>query len=243
MKVGIFGCTADPFTVAHKEICRTVVEKYNLDELWIVPTVVEYHRKGKQRMFSDHERCFIILEMLCTILNEPWVYRLWDNELRLKALYHDIDVRHGTTFEKDIIGERRFFHTLLELKASVVNQNAEVFLIVGQDSLNMMPTWYQWKLVLEQLSGVICVKGREGETSTPKEIEEEFRRAEKSLEYITLSDDLLKVSASNVRDTLSNLEGDEKIVKYLKDVKAFSQGYKSITDLKWDGSTQKEKLT
>ena len=177
MKVGIFGCTADPFTVAHKEICRTVVEKYSLDELWIVPTVVEYHRKGKQRMFSDHERRFIILEMLCTILSEPWVYRLWDNELRLKALYHDIDVRHGTTFENDIIGERRFFHTLLELKASVVNQNAEVFLIVGQDSLNMMPTWYQWKLVLEQLSGVICVKGREGEPSTNKEIEDEFRRA------------------------------------------------------------------
>ena len=94
--------------------------------------------------------------------------------------------------------------------------------------------------MLEQLSGVICVKGREGEISTPKEIEDEFRRAEKSLEYITLSDDLLKVSASNVRETLSNLEGDEKIVKYLKDVEAFSQGDKSITDLKWDGSTQKE---
>ena len=56
MKIGIFGCTADPFTIAHKAIVEKVLDEDLVDEVLIVPTIVTYHRVGKTAWLDDFQK-------------------------------------------------------------------------------------------------------------------------------------------------------------------------------------------
>ena len=59
-KIGIFGCSADPFTLAHREIVKEVLEQKLVDEVVIVPTIVSYYRGDKLPWLSDAEKLNII---------------------------------------------------------------------------------------------------------------------------------------------------------------------------------------
>lgn len=46
-RVGIFGSTADPWTIAHQSIVEQVLEYGLVDEVHIIPNAVTYYRNGK----------------------------------------------------------------------------------------------------------------------------------------------------------------------------------------------------
>ena len=56
MKLGIFGGTFDPFTLAHRDIVKTVLEQKLVDFVVVAPTIVSWHREGKTRWLDDRQK-------------------------------------------------------------------------------------------------------------------------------------------------------------------------------------------
>ena len=58
MKIGIFGGTFDPFTEAHMEIVKSALNI--VDEVHIIPSVVDYYREDKECWLSHANRANVI---------------------------------------------------------------------------------------------------------------------------------------------------------------------------------------
>ena len=55
-KIGIFGCTADPFTLAHREIVKQVLKQNVVNAVVVVPTIVDWHRTGKTKWLNSEQK-------------------------------------------------------------------------------------------------------------------------------------------------------------------------------------------
>ena len=86
-RIAIFGLTGDPFTIAHRDICKQAMDTLKIDKLYVIPTVVDYHRKDKERWLTDLQRVYCIEKMLWTLGNEyREKYEIDTHELMLKSL-------------------------------------------------------------------------------------------------------------------------------------------------------------
>ena len=59
-KIGIFGGTFDPFTEAHLAIVKAAIDEELVDEVHIIPTIVDYYRNGKERWLPNYKRLYVI---------------------------------------------------------------------------------------------------------------------------------------------------------------------------------------
>ena len=69
-RIGIFGCTADPFTLAHREIVKQALAQRVVDAVVIVPTIVDWHRAGKSAWLDSEQKISVIIQhfKLCLII-------------------------------------------------------------------------------------------------------------------------------------------------------------------------------
>ena len=209
-RIAIFGLTGDPFTIAHRDICKQAIDTLNIDKLYVIPTVVSYHREGKERWLTDPQRLYCMKQMLFSIgIGYYERCEIDDYELRLKNLYS----RHESLYS-EFIDKRRFIHTLLEFKARHYEPSQEVLLIIGTDELKIFQSWYMWESVLENIACLVVVNGRYGEEAgIPFPIMEKMQGRVVSM---PLSKSYLyNVSASAVRHWYRN----DKLADYLDDVK------------------------
>lgn len=233
-RVAIFGGTFDPFTVAHREICKAVMGQYGIDKLYVIPTVVDYHRNGKDRWLTDEERMECIREMLWSL--GPDYEGRWEidwHEMHLKRLcdFTDNELRDGLYDE--IISNRRFIHTLLDFKTRQ-DTDTEIALVLGQDEAQNLPNWYRWRDVLFNVDIVYAVTGRDGDN---RQLPSEIVELCENIRTIQLPySELLKVSASKVRQAyigkMENGRGDE-LHAYLSDVRRFDYEHKLPSAFGW----------
>lgn len=225
--VAVFGLTGDPFTVAHRAICKQAMDKLPIDKLYVIPTIVSYHRKDKEPWLDDYERLQCAKDMLWSL--GPDYLGKWEvdrHELDLKYLVGDIDL--GKDLSEQVVAQRRFLHTLLDFRCRI-GMFKQVMLILGTDSLKNLPTWYRWRDVCAKISGLVVVNGRDGEEI---EIPEEVRTTGRRCCNLPLEDDeLLKVSASKVRAACQK-NGDNADT-YFETVKDYDQGKISLKELGW----------
>lgn len=200
MRIGIFGCTADPFTIAHREIVNEVLKQDLVDDLIILPTIVSYHRPGKTRWLTDDERVRCIGEMTNDLsyrymVDMPNGY----SYSRIHVSRFEIDMKKKLASNE--LESRRSFHMIPDLMCEYGNEH-EYYYIIGSDSLENFKTWYRWEDVLK-MTKLIVVTGRNGGT------------VDTDIPYIpvTIDNTFSDVSASNIRGKYSSLE------EYLKDVK------------------------
>lgn len=230
--VGVFGLTGDPFTVAHRAICKQAMDKLPIDKLYVIPTIVTYHRKDKEPWLDDFDRLKCAKNMLWSL--GPDYLGKWEvdrHELDLKYLASDIDL--GKDSCEQIVARRRFLHTLLDFKCRV-GISTRVMLILGTDSLKNLSTWYRWRDVCSKISSLVVVNGRDGEEiEIPEEVKTTgLRDCNLHLEGDEfLDDELLKVSASKVRaacrrDYLG-------VDTYFETVLDYDRGKVSLKELGW----------
>ena len=209
-RIAIFGLTGDPFTIAHRDICKQAINTLNIDKLYVIPTIVDYHRKGKDKWLTDPQKLHCMKQMLFSMGIGYYERCVIDTyELRLKNLFSTYDTLYSEFIEK-----RRFIHTLLEFKARHYEPSQEVLLIIGTDELRIFQSWYMWDLVLENISSLVVVNGRDGEeVEIPVPIMENMQGQVVSM---PLSKSYLyNVSASAVRHWYRN----DKLEDYLDDVR------------------------
>lgn len=114
-RLGIFGGSFDPIHRAHLKLAKQAKKQFALDEVWFVPSGISYH-KGNE-MTPAHHRAEMIRR---TIREKPGF------------VFSDLDIaRSGNTYTAD---------TLTFLRKQ--RPDAELFFLVGADSLVNMENWY-----------------------------------------------------------------------------------------------------
>ena len=161
--VAIFGCTADPFTIAHRAIVEEVINKKIADKVLIVPTIVNWHRKDKSQWLSGNEKITVIDSMMkyANIHRDQW--NLIEDEL--DTLREMPTVEAAVAFRS----RRRFIDTLLHVQRRYCNihgSDTKFKVIIGQDEFDIFKQWESWETILKLAS--LVVVGRNIAVSPPK---------------------------------------------------------------------------
>lgn len=158
-KIGIFGGTFDPFTKAHLAIVKAAIDQKLVDEVHIVPTVVDYYRNGKDIWLSNDRR-LEVLNKIVDHLKGNYDYRgkIYVNE------YEYVFAKENAPY---IINKRRYIDTLNQFIYDCSSfydglDDIEYYTIIGTDSYKNFKTWTDWEEILK-ISKLIVVNGRDGE--------------------------------------------------------------------------------
>lgn len=224
-RIAIFGLTGDPFTVAHREICRKAMDELPIDKLYVIPTVVTYHREGKERCLDDWDRLMCMKHMLWSL--GPKYLGMWEideHEVDLKLLCQDSDELYD-----EFIQNRRFIHTLLDFRCRV-GTDLLITLILGTDEAANFKKWYRYKDILDNIDSMCIIDGRDGGGADV--IHRMKLEGVDVIPLMMMSDlNLYKVSASNIRATFKDGRYDHKL--YCDQVAAYDRGEKTLEELKW----------
>jgi nicotinate-nucleotide adenylyltransferase len=138
MDIAVFGGTFDPPTVAHEAIMRAVLQRDDIDELWVMPSA---YRTDKPYM-SDND---VRLAMLTAVQKESF-----NNSPKLRI----------SDFEMKLPYNTETYLTLNALRETFPSHKFSF--IFGADSYSDMPHWRNG-LVLQKTMGMLLV-ARQGYT-------------------------------------------------------------------------------
>jgi len=193
-KIGIFGCSADPFTLAHREIVKEVLEQKLVDKVIIAPTIVDYHRGDKLPWLSTTEKLCIIR----ALTEDLELVRVDSTELGRKDL-----IQLSPELQEHAIKSWRFIDTLLRIKLEYMNAcegiEKEFYPIIGGDSLDNFKTWFAWKDILKQSAGLIAVE-RNHNPINVKKLVAETPELDGKLKVMKIYDGFAETSASDERE-------------------------------------------
>jgi nicotinate-nucleotide adenylyltransferase len=129
MRLGLLGGTFDPVHFGHLLLAEQCREQCGLDAVWFLPAGSPPHKR--RDVTPGRQR----LEMLQLAIAGHEAFAVSDRELK----------REGTSYTVD---------TLTELHAE--QPDAELFFLIGADSLHDLPTWREPKRILE-LATIVAV--------------------------------------------------------------------------------------
>ena len=230
-RIGIFGLTGDPFTIAHRDICKQAMDNLDIDKLYIIPTVVNYHRKGKELWLTDLQKVYCMENMLWHLGSRyNGEYEIDTHELILKNLCNN-----DQSLYTEIIKPRRFIHTLLDFKSRMANKNDvdggyKITLILGSDELRIFQSWHRWDAIINNIDSLAIVDGRNGEmvdVSAPVQI-----KLRGKVQHLSLSTEwMYRISASKIRDRYRDVRCG--FSEYLKDLKEYDYERATPQELGW----------
>ena len=129
MRLAVFGGSFDPVHVGHLLLAETCREACRLDQVWFLPTAVAPHKQGHETAAAKHR--LTMLELALAGRAEMVVSSL------------EID-RGGVSYTVETLAQVR-----------QLQPDAELYLLVGGDSLYELPTWYQADVICETALPVV----------------------------------------------------------------------------------------
>lgn len=134
-RIGVFGGSFDPVHMGHLTIAQDAVEQLELDRLIFVPAAVPPHKQSHTLADGKHR-----LEMLRLAAESNPAFEVSDMELK----------RGGVSYT---------FETMQQVQAE--HPGAELFFIIGLDSLVELHLWRDIDALLEQCTVVPFARGGE----------------------------------------------------------------------------------
>lgn len=131
-RLGVFGGAFDPPHLAHRALAQVALAELRLDKLFVLPTGQAWH---KTRALSAASYRLAMAQMAFAGIAG---LVLDDREIR----------RAGPSYTLD---------TLREIQAEWAG--AELFLVMGQDQANALPSWRHWQEIVR--IAIICVADRD----------------------------------------------------------------------------------
>lgn len=175
-RIGVFGGSFDPVHMGHLTIAQDAVEQLELARLILIPAAVPPHKQGRELADGAHR-----LAMLRLAAENNPAFEVSDREIR----------RGGVSYT---------FETMRELQAE--HPGAELFFIVGLDSLAELHLWRNVKELLEQCRVVPFARGGEDLHSVAARMELPSRWKERLLERLIRIHEI-EISASEIRMRLA----------------------------------------
>lgn len=194
-RIGIYGGSFDPFTLAHREIVKEALEQKLVDKVVIAPTIVDYHRGDKLPWLSSTEK-FSIIHALTEDLYPVFIDK---TELNRKDM-----IQLSPELEEHAVKSWRFIDTLLRIKLECMNtrdgiEKKEFYPIIGGDSLDNFKTWFAWKDILKQSAGLIAVE-RDNKPIDVKTLISETPEFDGKLKVMKIYYGFAEMSASTERE-------------------------------------------
>jgi nicotinate-nucleotide adenylyltransferase len=134
-RIGVFGGSFDPVHMGHLTIAQDAVEQLELDRLIFVPAAVPPHKQEKTLTEGRHR--FEMLQMA--------------TESNLSFEVSDMELQRG--------GISYTFDTMTHIQAE--HPGAELYFIVGLDSLTILHSWRNVEQLLELCTVVPFARGGE----------------------------------------------------------------------------------
>jgi len=185
MKYGIFGGTFDPFTIAHFEIVGKILADNLVDKVIVIPTIVDYYRKDKERLFTNEQRLEIISK--------------WFSG-RNDVVVDDYEYRFVLSTTKDgNVVNRRYLHMLLDVIDRYGKDN-EYYTIIGGDSWNKLDTWYEWEQLFDYSQFIVVKRDEDNLKEHWIEYVDQIWTCRKML--VTIDKRFTDMSATKVRDRI-----------------------------------------
>jgi len=144
-RIGVFGGSFDPVHMGHLTIAQDAVEQLELDRLIFVPAAVPPHKQEKT--LADGQQRF---EMLQLATESNLSFEVSDMELQ----------RGGVSYTVDTMKQIQFEHP-----------GAELFFIVGLDSLTILHSWKNVEQLLEMCTVVPFARGGEDPAKVAEQIQ------------------------------------------------------------------------
>jgi nicotinate-nucleotide adenylyltransferase len=144
-RIGVFGGSFDPVHMGHLTIAQDAVERLELDRLIFVPAAIPPHKQD-QKLASGRQR----LEMLQLATEGNLRFEVSDLELQ----------RGGVSYTVD---------TILQVQAD--HPAAELFFIVGIDSLTILHSWKKVDQLLGLCTLVPFARGGEDPARVAEQIQ------------------------------------------------------------------------
>lgn len=174
MKIGVFGGAFNPVHNGHIKLAISYINSLKLDKLIVIPTANPPHKSSKD---------------------------LVDGKDRLNMLnlaFKDVDKVEISDIEFNRQGKSYTFDTIAELKN--IYQNAEFYLIIGEDQFMSFDKWYKYDEILKEVT--LCTAAREeNKRDSLKEFSKKLLKNDKC--YIANFDPIV-VSSSEIRENLKN---------------------------------------
>ncbi len=132
MKICLFGGTFDPPHIGHLLIAQTVCEAEDFDKILFIPAFISPHKKSMTPV--EHR-----IEMVKTaIIDNP------------KFEYSDVDIlRGGVSYTID---------SIMDVKRKMNLENADLYYLIGSDSLIDLKNWKQSKQILDECNVIVAIR-------------------------------------------------------------------------------------
>lgn len=185
MRIGIFGGSFDPVHHGHLILAENCRENANLDQVWFVPCALQPHKK-EGAFGSDRQR----VEMIELALAGYERFQLCRVEIE----------RGGVSFTVD---------TLRSIRES--NPEDELFLMMGDDSLESFPSWKEPDQICKLASPLVV--NRPGSGDVDLSVLKQFVSEERfdSFKQLAMSSPMIEISSTDMRDRVAN----EKSIRFL----------------------------
>ncbi len=185
MRIGIFGGSFDPIHLGHLILAEQCREQTNLDQVWFVPCSLGPHKKDGAHS-TDRQR----VEMIELALSGHMPFVLSKIEIE----------RGGVSYTVD---------TLNQIRES--NPDDELFLLMGDDSLESFDSWREPSEICELAVPLIVNRPGSGDVdlSVLKKYVDENRF--ELFESSVISSPRVQISSSEIRRRV----GEGKSIRYL----------------------------
>jgi len=171
-RFGIFGGSFDPPHQGHRALAEAAFGHLALDRLHWLPAGRPWQRQHALAA-PEHRRA-----MVAAAIDGRTGFVLDDREL----------LRPGPSYTIDTVGE------LL-----AAEPHAELFLLIGEDQLQRLPTWHRWQELIERATLAVAHRGALREP--PPELADAFAAAGRSVERLPMPP--MEVSSTVIRARLA----------------------------------------
>lgn len=192
MKVAVFGGAFNPVHNGHINLAKKYIELLNPDKMLIIPTANPPHRDNNN-FAADYHR-FNMLRLA------------FENEKNIEI--SDIEFK--------IEGKSYTCNTVCEIEKQY--ENADIYLIVGEDQFLYFDKWYNWQKLLQKVT--LCTAERNKDKAC--KMRAFAANVLKTDKYILADFDPVVVSSSEIREKLYNNESverlsPEKVLNYINE--------------------------
>lgn len=171
-KVGLYGGAFDPFHNGHLAIIEAVQDQWHCNPLVVMPTANPAHKAG--HIASVEDRIHMASEAISHVPHvtvSPWEANQTETNYTISTVQYLLK-------EYDV---------------------TEIQLVIGSDSFNDLPRWYQWPKLLEYCHFIVAI--RQGDNFLPDSaLLEEVRRAKRSVHI--LQREIPGISSTELRNAL-----------------------------------------
>lgn len=192
MKIAVFGGAFNPVHNGHINLAKKYIKLLKPDKMLIIPTANPPHRENNN-FATDYHR-FNMLRLA------------FENEKNIEI--SDIEFK--------IEGKSYTYNTVCEIEKQY--ENADIYLIVGEDQFLYFDKWYKWQELLKKVT--LCTAERNKDKA--REIRAFAENVLHTDKYILAGFDPVVVSSSEIREKLKNNESvdrliPEKVLNYINE--------------------------